>query len=278
MAYAKSKSSKSSKSVRKYKKNYTRSNKSSSRTFTKKVQAVIHKNIENKCFQYNSDVTSIVNYNNLSWATLGWGIPLSPYTSALDIPIGTGQGARIGNSISIRKLTFKGVISPAPYNSITNTTPMPNEVKFWIVSDKLVPSSNLVSGGWTTFFQNGSSSSSFSSNLLDMIKTPNQDRYVIHTTKTFKVGYAAYEGSGSAVAPQFQQNNDFKLNNKFSMDLTKYMVKNVKYNDASQIPTTRGLFLVMEAIRADGTYNVLNQSGEYPVNMLYQLNVVYEDA
>lgn len=253
----------------------TRSNK----TFVKKVQSIIHRNVENKTFQYNSDgAVPIVNYNNVSWLSYGWGLPLSPYQSVLDIPIGTGQGARIGNSISIRKLTFKGVIFPAPYSSLTNSALRPQEVKFWVVHDKLYPTSGLSSVGYTSFFQNGSSSASFSANLLDMIKTVNQDRFVVHATKTFKIGYAAYQGSGGDTVSQYYQNNDFKLNHKFSFDLTKYMVKHVKYNDASQIPTTRGLFLVAESVRADGTFSAGAQGSEIPVNMEYQLNVVYEDA
>jgi len=257
----------------------TRRTGSTTKAFTKKVQSIIHRNVENKTFQYNSDgAVPIVNYNNTSWVTYGWGLPLSPYTGILDIPIATGQGARIGNSIAVRKLTFKGVIYPAPYNSSTNPTPKPHEVKFWIVHDKLYPSNGPLSTSYGTFFQNGSSSSSFSTNLIDMIKTVNQDRFVVHATKTFKVGYALYEGNGLSGPDQYYANNDFKFNHKFSFDLTKEMVKNVKYNDASQVPTTRGLFLVAEAVRADGTSSAGAQATVIPVLMEYQLNIVYEDA
>ena len=246
--------------------------------FTKKVVSIIHSNIENKTYQYNSDVVPVVNYNNTSWATYAWSIPLSPYTSFLDIPLATGQGGRIGNTIGIRKLTFKGILYPMPYNYSSNTAPRPHEVKFWIVHDKLNPCSGPASGSYTTFFQNGSSSATFTSNLLDMIKAVNQDRFVVHATRTFKVGYAQVSGTGPNVDNEYFSNNDFKFNHKFSFDLTKMMVKKVKYNDASQIPTTRGLFLIAEAVRADGSFSAGGQASEIPCSMQYQLNCVYEDA
>ena len=278
---AKSKSSKSSKSSRKYKKNYTRSAKSSSRSFTKKVQSIIHRDIENKTLQFTSGIASIVPYNNLNFGSLGWMLPLSPNINGLDIPIGTGSGARIGNSITLRKLTFKGVIYPMPYNSSTNPNPMPQEVKFWIVHDKLNPAT-AVTGTWGTFFQNGSSSGTFSSNLTDMIQQVNTDRFTVHLAKTFKIGYAYNSGtagstSGQANA-QYFANSDFQLNHKFSIDLTKYMPKHIKYNDASQVPMSRGLFLVVECVRADGTSSSGAQAYDVPISFQFQNSIIYEDA
>jgi len=52
-------------------------------------------------------------------------------------------------------------------------------------------------------------------------------------TAYYKVGYAAYAGIGNDTNAQFFENNDYKLNQFVNVDLTKYCVKNIKFDDNS---------------------------------------------
>lgn len=274
MIYARKRRAPAKKGV---KRNYRRPAKRVARrsTFVKKVQAIIHRNLENKTYQANGFGYNIINSAATGWAANCFGtLPMTPAAGFLQIDQSTGQGGRIGDKISIRKLTFSGVIYPAKYNVSTNGNIQPQEVKFWLVTQKDTP--NVQPTGYTKFFQFGTTSGGFDGTLIDMIKKPNQDLFMIHTTRTFKVGYGEYFGTGNNATAQYYNNNDFKLNHKFSIDVTKYAVKDVKYNDSTLTPMTRGVFLVCEAVYANGS--TISSVNEIPVLMDWQLSVTYEDA
>ena len=246
------------------------------RTFAQKVQAVISRNVENKCVQADFTGALIKNYNSSGWASDCFGIPVSPQAGTLDVTQGVGQGQRIGNTIRVKKLTMKGVLFPAPYSILTNFAPKPVEVKFWFCYQRNDPFKQPTN--YASFFQNGSSSSNFTGNLLDMVKVTNKDTFRVMKTRTFKLGFDAYTVAGADTYQQSYQNNDFKMNHKFSFDLTKYIPKIMKYVDGYTAVTTRGLYLVVEAVWSNGTSSTIGQIAEIGSLMNYQLDFEYEDA
>lgn len=204
-------------------------------------------------------------------------IPLGPNSSYLGITQGTGQGNRVGNKITTTKLLLKGVIEPSPWASGTNDNPRPMRMKMVIFYDREDPNALPVPG--STFFQDGSSTTGFTNTLMDFIKPFNTDRYRIMKQQTFKLGYAAYTGTATVVssqgANQAYTNNDFKLNCDFTMDLTKYYPKEVKFNDNLSDPMTRGLYCLWYFVAADGSPM---PSTYQPADVSFMQTYQYKDA
>jgi len=226
---------------------------------------------ENKSVQYWNTGFGIVPSINAGWSASQ--IPMSPYPSYLTINQSVGAGGRVGNQINIKKLTFSGNIYQLPYNQTSNPTPFPMHVKFWFYYDKTDP--NIIPAPATDFLQNGSSSRGMFNDLVDLWAPVNTDKYRVLLTKQFKIGYAQNTGTGSVVAQAYGANNDYKYNQQFKIDLTKYIVKNIKFNDNTAQPSARGLFLLMTVVQANGTpYS----NTVIPAQMQYVLNCEYEDA
>lgn len=241
----------------------------------KVIRREIARNVENKTQQYynfqrNLEVPStgaVFSTSNI--------FPVGVDPSSLVISQGAGQGQRVGNKIKTKKLMFKGTFNPLPYDSIRNAQPQPVQVKMWIFYDKndvtAVP--NPLGAG--DFFQDGSGSRSFAGDLVDLWSPVNTDRYRILATKTFKLGYATYNGQGALPDLGNVSNNDFNLNCNFSFDLTKHYPQMVTFVDTSATPSTRGLFCMVEYCFSQGG---LTGSGTRAVNMQYMIDYKYEDA
>jgi len=242
---------------------------------TKNLKALIRReisrNVENKTIQYRASKIPIVSYNN---STFGSRIfPISPYTGYCQIDQGVSQDERVGNRVKIKNATLKFIMNPLPYNATFNPLPEPMEVVMWLFYDKW--DNTTIPNPTTDFIQNGGSSTALSSNLMDTISKVNTDRYRLLTKRTFKLGYSNSTGQGVSTAQPFAQNNDFKLNIKRTINFTKYLVKNVKYNDNNSVPSVRGLYCMFEAVPADGgTAGTAQESCE----VSYQINLDYEDA
>lgn len=256
-------------------KSYARKTTARKMTVKRMIRREIARNVENKTIQaynYNFPI-----YHPSSTNFLNNVMELGPAGSAMAISQGTGQGNRIGNTIKTKKLTWKGTIVPLPQESTTNPNPRPQQVKLWIFYDKTDPTA--VPDPRTNFFQNGNSSKGFQDDLADLWSPVNTDRYRILTSRTFKLGYSQYAGTAATPANQGQQqaysNNDFKYNCDFSIDLTKYYPQIVKYNDASNAPTTRGLYALWTTVAADGA--VMNAAWTTAAAQFVQ-TYEYEDA
>lgn len=259
--------SRASRVIRKYK-----AKKLSINTVKRIAKQVVSKEAENKTVQFFSTGANI--YPSSAGATFTSSIlPVSPYTGGLEIGQGNGQGERTGNRVRLKSLTFKGTIFPLPYNASTNPNPVPVQIVFWFFIRRSEP--NTIPTSITGFLQDGDSARNLQNNLSDVMSKVNNNEYRLLTKRVFKIGYAAYEGTGTQAAFQAFHNNDFKLNRNFNIPLMKYAYKNLNYNDnSSNTPRTRGIFLLAQAIAADGSSlpnNVI------PARMTYELNCSYED-
>lgn len=238
------------------------------------VKRAIARQIENKGRQYFNTGVNIIPTGDLS-AFDGGIFPLHPYTGFVQIDQGTGQGARIGNSLTTKKVIFKGTLIPAAYNATTNPYPTPLQVKMYLFYDKRFPTYIPTPATNEDFFQYNNTSTGFSNDLVDLWRPVNLDSYRVLYTRTFKLGHASVEGQGSLPGNQYNANNDFKMNCNFSVDITKYLIKTVKFDDNNSNTSTRGLFCMFVPVYATGI----------PINPLYRpaqvqwmVDYNYEDA
>jgi len=197
---------------------------------------------------------------------------LSPTTGFLQIDQGVGAGQRIGNVIRIKKCMFTFILFPNPYNAVTNPGAIPLEVRMWIFSDKQIPQTPVVGN---EFIQLGGSSTALTGTLVDMTSPVNKDRYQLFRTKVFKLGHSIYNGTGNNPNEQYNSSNDFKMNVKYSINVTKYMIKTVKFNDTNSQPNSRQLCAMFEPVYANN--NVVGAIS-VPSSITYTLDLSYEDA
>lgn len=246
-------------------------------TIKRIVKREIARNVENKTFQVFDDNFDVLPSNSPGFdANI---IPVTPFSGAyLTISQGLGQGQRIGNKIKVKKLTFKAIVYPKAYNASTNPTPAPVQIKFWFFYDKEEPQSVPTPMGSGDFLQFGNTSLPLGNRLFDHMAPVNTDRYRVLTTRTVKVGYAEYGGTGATGSLPLQgnqSNNDFKLNARVSVDLMPYIVKEVTFRDAATAPTTRGVFMMCQAVYANGAAMA---STTIPAEMNWMQDIEFEDA
>lgn len=233
------------------------------------VQRALHKAIENKSIQYNGSFT-MVNYNDDNTMR---GFALSPGTS-IAIPQGTGAGSRTGNRIKIIKAKLNYWMVPAAYNGLLNPQPKPLLIRMWIGYSKTNPTLIPPSTDQAFLFQNGDSASAPNNFIPDMLRAVNKDKFVIFRDIKHKLGNADLTGTGAIAGSQYFSNNDFKYNIMRTIDITKYLISNVTYNDSTVIPTSRGLFCWIQICYADNNAT----SGVIPGNFAYFVDLTYEDA
>nr|QGF19384.1 hypothetical protein [Antarctic circular DNA molecule] len=252
------------------KKTYRKTNVSSVKRI---VKAALARNIEHKTIQ-QFNLNQLLRPSNAALFP-DQVIPLGPNNTTMALTQGVSQSQRVGNAIKIKSLIFKGTLVPSAYNVSTNTQPSPTQVKMFIFYDRINPT--VIPSPSTDFFQNGQSQLGLQNDLVDMWLPVNTDKYRVLTTRTFKLGNAQIDGNGSQLDFQGFSNNDFKLNCNFSINLTKYMIKTVKFNDNvnSNMPTTRGLYCMWILCSASGNAIPSSQS---PCHVQYMQSLVYEDA
>lgn len=233
------------------------------------VDKMLKTNVENKSVQFNGGFT-LANYGD---DTQMRGFALSPGTS-IAITQGTGAGNRVGNRIKIIKGVLNYWIVPAPYSGLLNPAPKPLMVRVWIGYSKTNPTIIPPAADTAVFFQNGSSTSPPNNFIADILRAPNKDKYVIFSDKRHKLGNADITGTGFTAGNQYFSNNDFKYNILRKVDITKYLIQNIKFDDTTAIPTTRGLFCWLQIVYADNTVT----TGQIPGNFNYFVDLTFEDA
>lgn len=211
---------------------------------------------------------------------------LTPNTSSYTIPQGTGEANRIGNVIKTTKCRMKIVLYPKPYSTVLNPSDScrPLIVTFWCVSpkNKYLSPTDMAALYDTQFFNNGNSSQGYQSSLLDSVLPINTDVVTVHFKRQFKLGHSTTAPSpmnttGSALDYNTSwSNNDFKMNHIINFDFTRWMPKRVPFNDGSDIPFCKTLYLLVSIAKADGT--AYSSGSNYPLDMYYNLDYQYIDA
>lgn len=214
---------------------------------------------------------------NAAWATFsslggGWW-PISPYTSNLQIGQGSTQGARTGNKIRTIKATLKMIFSPLEYDVTVNPNPTPQMVKIWFVRCKNQTNTGALSN-LSSFFQAGAGVLPFQGNLQDMVGTVNSDQFTLLGSRVVKIGNATVTGTGGNANNQYSANNDYKLNAFLNLDVTKYMLKQYDFNDASTVTSQPFTVMIIEAVKGNGNAATAGQTG---VKFSAQLHYDYAD-
>lgn len=231
---------------RSYRKRVKRTTRKSSRrprvskSVKRYVKRTIHRLAENKTIGSSLNLPG----NPTNAASSGWVTnnvyPLTPNDTTLVISQSVSQAGRIANKIRIANAVLKFVLVPRVYDAATNGFPQPIEVRMFIFNFKNQPVEG-VNGSINQFnglFQNGSGAVGLSNSMADQMYAFNPDVVNVVHQQTFKLGFAAYEGTASVPAAQYYQNNDFKFNIKKTINCTKYLSKQYGFNDTALKPTS----------------------------------------
>jgi hypothetical protein len=230
---------------------------------------------ETKCLQFYSGSTPLSAYNIGAYggvANTMTVIPLGPNSLTLPIPQGAGQGQRVGNIIETTKASIRMMFFPAFYNVENNPSPIPQIVKIWGLWYKLGDYTGAPPASLEDMFQSGNTSIDPTGVLLDDFLTVNKDAYTVAFTRTFKVGNQSMTGNTNA-SNGIYLNNDFKMNAKCTIDYTKHLIKQQKFNDTNTEPSNRQLYLVVESLNPAGGAGI-----GYPTIMTYEIDYRYKDA
>jgi len=238
-----------------------------------RTMRIMKRQEEVKTLQYSISDRSVGPYYNM-----GSSFQIHQLTAngtTLPIPQNSSQGGRIGNKITFISGKIRMNFYASPYNATTNPYPQPCYVLVYVLTRRDtalgIPTASL-----PYFYQSGATAVGPSGYLPDKFNSVNNDLYRIYKKYVLKIGPASNTGSGSSAGNQYWANNDFKLNQSLTIDFTKDMIKTVKFNDTtSNEPTSRGLWLAIEAISATNTGMALNQ---LPVNYLAEIDLRWKDT
>lgn len=235
------------------------------------VNKAIAVRVENKVINFSSNLTvcSYVNDNTLRSSAL------TPNGAGFTLTQGTAQNARIGNSITIKKIMFNYTLYPLGYDVTTNTTPKPGVVQMILARVKQAPNDIPNSTHVGLLFQAGNSAGPPTGSITDANKMFNKDYWTILKSWTHKVGYASIDGTGGQIARQYHANNDFPMFVQRKMNITKYCNKIMKFQDNTSYTQTPGIFLMTQWLNADGT---IAGGSQLMANLEYYINFEYEDS
>lgn len=231
------------------------------------VDRTIKRNVETKRIQYAAGFI-VSNYNNNTSLNSFW---LSP-GSTMTISQGTGQAQRIGNRVKIIRAYLTYSITPTGYDALVNPQPKPVLLRMWIGYSKTDPSE--LPSDFTNLYQVGNSSGPPNNFISDIQRAVNKDKFVVYRSIVHKVGFSMVDGTGSQPIVQYYNNNDFKYCTMRKINITKYILSNVMYNDSVNNPTSRGLFAWIQVVGADNT----TMNNIIPCNFNYFVDLEYEDA
>nr|WAE42484.1 MAG: capsid protein [Cressdnaviricota sp.] len=274
-----------------------RSYRKTSKAFSSRVRRVVARLAETKSTTLNwtnyiqpAVVQGTANTNGLSQNILALNPTLPLGAPGGNLPTGScqagpylGQGYqvddRLGNKVRTKKAIFKATINQNQYNATTFPIPQPIYVKMYLVKNKqspLTPPTQAQLGGVNgTFFRLGALTAGFNGSAQDVTQDVNPDDWTLLATKMFKIGPASYTGAGSAGSFEYFSNNDFKLCHMLKWDVTKYLPKQVNFDDIgnSTNPTT---WMIIQTVPADQS-TALNAAA-LPLQVQYQYNYQFTDV
>jgi len=193
-------------------------------------------------------VTSVINQ---AVTTASGSIPTGIYLGPL-LTQGSADNARVGNRIDVQSAEFVMYFNLLPYNATTNYNVPPVWVKIFIVRYKPRNTSNGANVTWQTdFFQNNGTSQGFNGNTQDLVLGVNEEQYECLETRVFKLGVSNAGTTGPASSGAWCDNSPSAQQVVF--DLTKHMKGSWEYNDNANVASNRNLWMVVQAVNADGS-------------------------
>lgn len=238
MPYRKS----NAKPVYRRKSNYTRRAVAPKKAFAKKVLRIVRRQEEVKVFTRTG--TFPINLYNTGTANVSSVVILNSTTGGLlsdgsGIVQGVTQNDRIGDKINIASLNMRCTMTFN--NSSTAVTTQPTHVRVFLIKDKM----NLSSLIGSTLFENDNPPTN---KIIDQLQPFNKDRFVVYWQRKYKLGSS---NTGVGGSPLTMGNNDYKLNQMFTVPMTK-MFKNFTFNKVSGfIQTPSNVYLAFLPCHAD---------------------------
>lgn len=235
------------------------------------VNRVLHRRIEDK----QVGVANVLNFGGVAEDLALNAYPMLPYTGYLIIPQGVTQGTRTGNECKVKKVMLNYVLTPNPYNAVTNPTPLPFHVQLYLGCVKAMKGILPVAGDVGNMFNLGGTILAPGGSLMDLNYPTNDDYWDIKKLWSHKIGYAESAGTGGQAGNQFHSNNDFKYNVVKRMNITKLCATTMKFNDASTTHQGNNLFFMFQCIPATGA---AYSATALPCQIQYFVTIDYEDA
>lgn len=204
----------------------------------------------------DAETKSWINYNaNIAINTASTSTPPSALNLLPPIQQGVGKSQRVGNQVTVKSAWVRGRINLLPYNVTTNPGPVPMLIRVMVVSN--IASNSITAGAastWNTFFEVNNGSANFQSNPLDLNLPINREVWRLHGTKTFKIGAATASSTGPVTTTGYYDNSPMSV--PFSFNYGKH-IRRLKFDDTTNVATNHNLFLVFQAVSADGTATTL---------------------
>jgi len=194
---------------------------------------------------------------------------------------GVGEGGRVGNKITPRRLYLQGFINPLSTltaGTTYNAIPMIARLVIYRAKDNLYPMNYTVGtttfNPWSQVFQNGNTTLAPNNSYYDMMYLINKDKYIVYKEKRFKVGTAnPYQNNGVSSTPIINSNNDFKLNSNYKINLSKKLKKLI-YNDVDLVNTSHAMHCTIFFCTYDNS--ALAPNTNY-LQTFYNIEMDYED-
>lgn len=245
-------------------------------SIAKVVRNVLSKNVEIKCITDPTTFNAVTNITASTTSLAGNYQVVSPSNSTWGywIPEGTANAARIGNRVKTKKMVFDYVVQPLPFNATTNPVVYPFYVRFYVFRNKMTPTQDPTATQITTkFFENGAGTTGLTGSVMDLNRKLCKDNFTYLTHWDHKIGFAANNQNGNNI---FQHNasNDFKMFANGSKDLTKYIAKEIVFDDAGNVNTAQTIVLWQILSTGPSTYSLTN----YPCYVSTNVNYFYTDA
>jgi len=243
-----------SSSKKSYKKSYKKT-KRASKSLKKIVNRAISLRAENKHHQSTSVVRAIDgNIDNNDVLSLIPGIVQ-----------GTTDSTRVGNRITVKRLTMKMIINV--FNNGASTPPTYFDI--YIFKQKL---RNFYAGAPTgadmlAFLQSNSSSVNYQGNILDGVRPVNEDLFTLCIKKRIMLFNPFSGGSTVAIGTPVAPSRTIKF------DLTKHIKKTLIFDDNTGSCTNANLWIAVGSTQSDGSY-IFVSVGQYQ----YILDISYEDS
>lgn len=262
--------------VRRYKK----------RVFKNRVIRALASVAETKILDFKISDASITGPKSSDFQSNMFCLSPTDATPGLKIDQGTGQGQRVGNKITVKSVSFTGVVRPLPqFDNTFNYNPCPMYLVLWVVSLRShLPDTKaqLETTVLNTFFQDGNSSIGVQGNLQDLTRKVNTSVINVHKRRVFKLGYATYPsgfspGNAANIYQAFN-NNDFQLSSMFRMNLK--MPKTLTYNDGTLNPSCRRWWMFCIPYRCDNAdylSNIGTTTGPTPAKIDFGIEMKYTD-
>ena len=111
------------------------------------------------------------------------------------------------------------------------------------------------------FFQNDGTTNGFAGNMLDMCYAVNEQSWDLLETRTFKLGVGDTNATQAASTASWLDDSSFSKEIKF--DFTPYIKGMHEWNDNTNVPTNRNLWMFIQTVYADGS----NTGGLTPIEL-----------